>query len=91
MPAGKVVLGVPFYGRPGWAGYGDILAADPDAGNKDHAMVSGMDVWYNGISTIEKKTAYARDNLGGIMIWELTQDTDDSGKSLLSAIGRGIQ
>lgn len=55
MPAGKVVLGVPFYGRPGWAGYGDILAADPDAGNKDHAMVSGMDVWYNGISTIEKR------------------------------------
>ena len=53
--------------------------------------MSGMDVWYNGISTIEKKTAYARDNLGGIMIWELTQDTDDSGKSLLSAIGRGIQ
>lgn len=91
MPAGKVVLGVPFYGRPGWAGYGDILAADPDAGNKDHAMVSGMDVWYNGISTIEKKAAYARDNLGGIMIWELTQDTDDSGQSLLSAIGRGIQ
>ena len=36
-----MVLGVPFYGRPGWAGYGDILAADPDAGNKDHAMVSG--------------------------------------------------
>ena len=91
MPAGKVVLGVPFYGRPGWAGYGDILAADPDAGNKDHAMVSGMDVWYNGISTIEKKAAYARNNLGGIMIWELTQDTDDSGKSLLSAIRRGIQ
>ena len=91
MPADKVVLGVPFYSRPGWAGYEDILAADPDAWSKDHALVNGADAFYNGISTMEKKAVYARENLGGIMIWELTQDTDNSDKSLLSAIKRGMQ
>lgn len=50
-----------FYGRPGWAAYGDIPASIPDAG----------------------------ENLAGIMIRELTQDTDDSDRSLLSAIGKG--
>lgn len=90
MPADKVVLGVPFYGRPGWAAYGDILAADGEAWNKDHAMVNGIDAYYNGIHTMEEKAAYAKENLGGIMIWELTQDTADREKSLLSAIGRGV-
>lgn len=91
MPREKVVLGVPFYGRPGWASYEDIIAADPDAGNKDHTTINGIDAHYNGIAAMEQKAEYAKDNLGGIMIWELTQDTADRDKSLLSAIGRGIQ
>lgn len=91
VPKEKVILGVPFYGRPGWAGYEDILAADPLAWSKDHATVNGIDAYYNGISTIEKKTAYAKENLGGIMIWELTQDTPDHEKSLLTAIGKKLR
>lgn len=91
LPREKAVLGVPFYGRPGWAGYEDILAADPEAWNKDHTLVNGIDAYYNGVSTIEKKAAYAKGHLGGIMIWELTQDTGDRSKSLLSAIGKGME
>lgn len=90
MSASKVVLGVPFYARPSWAAYGDILAQVPDAWDKDHTDFNGMDAWYNGVATIEKKTAYALENLGGIMIWEVSQDA--SGKySLQTAIGKMVK
>lgn len=82
----KVVLGVPFYGRPSWASYKAILEADPKAWSKDQAQINGMTAHYNGVDTMKKKTRYAKKNLGGIMIWEITQDTDDKDKSLLSAI-----
>lgn len=88
LPAHKVVLGVPFYARPGWADYGTILKSVRGADKKDHVTYNGMEVYYNGVGTIAKKARYAKKNLGGIMIWELTMDTTDNKKSLLQAIGR---
>ncbi len=90
LPAEKVILGVPFYARPSWAAYGDILAAAPDAWKSDNVSYNGMDVWYNGVDTIQQKTRYAVDNLGGVMIWEITQDTKDREKSLHTAIAEEI-
>lgn len=90
MPAEKVVLGVPFYARPSWAPYDDILKADSSADSKDVAVYQGMEAHYNGIPTIQKKTQWALENIGGVMIWEVSQDTADRGKSLLSAIGKTI-
>lgn len=87
LPGYKVVLGVPFYARPSWEDYGTILADVPDAWSRDNVTYNGMDVYYNGMETIKKKTRYAKENLGGVMIWELTQDTADQEKSLLQAIG----
>lgn len=87
----KVVLGVPFYGRPSWAAYDKLLEADGDAWKKDVTNYNGMEAWYNGMDTIAQKTAYAKENLGGVMIWEITQDTANREKSLLSAIGQQLQ
>lgn len=87
LPKYKAVLGVPFYARPSWADYGTILASVPDAYGRDSVSYNGMEVYYNGVGTIKKKTKYAKENLGGIMIWELSQDTSDPDKSLLQAIG----
>lgn len=90
MDASKVVLGVPFYGRPSWASYEEFLAADPKAAEGDVTNYNGMEAHYNGPQTIRKKTEYALENLGGVMIWEITQDTTDQKKSLLTAIGETI-
>lgn len=87
----KVVLGVPFYGRPGWASYEDMLAANSSAWQSDVTMYNGMEAHYNGAATIGKKTEYARSSLGGIMIWEITQDTADREKSLMSAISEALK
>lgn len=86
----KVVLGVPFYGRPSWASYRDILQEDSLAWKSDKAQINGMTAYYNGISTIKKKTMYAKKELGGIMIWEITQDSFLKKRSLLTAIGEVV-
>lgn len=91
LPSEKVVLGVPFYARPSWAAYEDILAAVPGADSTDTVDYNGMQAYYNGVETIKKKTLYAKEHLGGIMIWELTQDTADRSKSLLAAIGEAAK
>lgn len=90
LPAEKVTLGLPFYARPSWAAYGEILKADPSANLKDNTNFQGMDAFYNGVETIKKKTIYAREKLGGVMIWEITQDTTQKDKSLLTAIASAI-
>lgn len=91
MPASKVVLGVPFYARPSWAAYGDILQADGKAYSKDVSTFNGMEAHYNGIDTIKAKTVYAVQHFGGIMVWEITQDTSEKKYSLLNAIGEAIR
>lgn len=82
----KVVLGVPFYERPNWASYADVVAKDPANAYKDSAVINGTTVYYNGITTMKNKTTWACNNAGGIMIWEITQDSKNAQLSLLNAI-----
>ncbi|MEU7478462.1 glycosyl hydrolase family 18 protein [Lentzea sp. NPDC042327] len=81
LPASKAVLGVPFYSRPTYIAYKDLVAQDPANANRD----SYNGNYYNGIPTIKRKTTWALSNAGGIMNWELSQDTTGS-TSLLNAI-----
>ncbi|MCX2948012.1 glycosyl hydrolase family 18 protein [Lentzea sp. NEAU-D7] len=81
LPAGKAVLGVPFYSRPTYISYRDLVAQDPANANRD----SYNGNHYNGLPTIRRKTQWALANAGGIMNWELSQDTTGS-TSLLNAI-----
>ncbi|MDO6527847.1 glycosyl hydrolase family 18 protein [Motilimonas sp. 1_MG-2023] len=81
----KIVLGVPFYARPTWQKYRDIVAADPSAACRD---LSGGG-HYNGIPLIKEKTRLALAQAGGIMNWELTQDAPNQ-YSLLTAMDEVI-
>ncbi|PWK81474.1 GH18 family chitinase [Lentzea atacamensis] len=81
LPASKAVLGVPFYSRPTYISYRDLVAQDPANANRD--CYNGN--CYNGLPTIRRKTTWAMSNAGGVMNWELSQDTTNS-TSLLNAI-----
>ncbi|MBB4909602.1 glycosyl hydrolase family 18 protein [Actinophytocola algeriensis] len=85
LPASKTVLGVPFYSRPGYYTYSQLVAMDPANANRDCVTAGGAQQCYNGIPTIKRKTQWAMANAGGIMNWELSQDTSGS-TSLVSAI-----
>lgn len=93
FPPEKLVGGVPFYGRgfpdgdPGKAydmTYAQIVDKYPGAENFDCV---NDELWYDGLGAITQKCNYIIENsLGGIMFWEITQDTTDPEKSLLDKI-----
>jgi len=87
LPPQKAVVGLPFYGKPRGklTHYKDLVnaGADPNGDTYDS-------VYYNGINTIKKKTQFAqKEKMAGVMIWEISQDTNDN-RSLLKAINEVI-
>ena len=72
----KLCLGLPFYGYgfynlPGSYNYKTILTRFPDAWQKDQV---GDTIFYNGMTTIWKKTKLALAQTSGVMIWELSNE-----------------
>lgn len=90
-PAEKLVLGLPFYGYENSVGSGGISYKEIVAINRLNADIDEFENYkYNGIATIEAKTAFAVKHGAGVMIWEISQDA--AGKqSLLQAIGRHLE
>ena len=92
VPNQKLYLGVPFYGRyisnqDIYRTYAQIAGeCHNPADNVDLVTYPGIgDIYFNGVGTIKQKTRHAiGKQLGGIMIWELGQDT--AGMTLLNAI-----
>ncbi|OOV17803.1 glycosyl hydrolase family 18 protein [Flavobacterium sp. LM4] len=83
----KLTLGVPFYGynftdaTVTIATYGQMVAAGKQFAEQDELGK----IYYNGIPTIEQKVQLASETTGGIMIWEIAQDSFDE-YSLLDVI-----
>ncbi len=85
LPAAKAVLGVPFYSRPAYYSYAQLVAMDPANAYRDCTVVNGAQACYNGRPTIQRKTQWAMANAGGMMNWELSLDAA-SAPSLVGAI-----
>ncbi|TDW49068.1 GH18 family chitinase [Flavobacterium sp. 270] len=87
VPSEKLTLGVPFYGynftfTPVTSStYSQIVQAGTQFADQDEVGK----IYYNGRPTIAAKVEYAAQNTGGIMIWELAQDSFDE-YSLLEVI-----
>lgn len=88
----RMTLGVPFYGydftnedQVTSITYGALVAMDTDNAELDQLG----QIYYNGLPTITQKTLLALQNLSGIMIWEIGQDSFDE-YSLLGRIAATI-
>jgi chitinase len=80
--ADKAILGVPFYSQPSNTPYSALVAENPAAANEDQLGTQ----YYNGIPTVQAKTTLAMAQGGGIMAWDLSEDTRNLNLSLVSAI-----
>ena len=92
IPQEKLLLGVPFYGYNFESNpvssftYAWMVNQDTD-----NAYLDQVDEkYYNGIPTIKDKTALAKEETNGVMIWEIGQDHYDE-YSLLKAIWEEMQ
>ena len=89
----KVLLGVPFYGKDfdnnaESISYKGIVELYPDAPYHDQVA----NIYYDGIETMKLKTQYVVENqYAGIMIWELSHDSQVDSISLLNAIDETIR
>ena len=90
VPASKLLLGLPFYGR----GYTEARpwssAVSYRTLRERYQLSPGQDTvsgyYFNGMETVRQKVRYAKAvGLSGVMVWEIGQDTDDD-SSLLGAI-----
>lgn len=80
VPKTLLTLGAGFFGSDTGGNeyaYSAILAADPGAWANDHAQVQGKTVNYTGMASMKKLAEYSK-GFGGIMFWELSEDTTDA-------------
>lgn len=74
---GPVILGMPLYARPSWKQYRQMVAENPEYAYLDHVASVPLESYYNGLNTLREKTFIAMKKAGGVMLFDVNEDTDD--------------
>lgn len=85
VSAQKMVLGVPLYARPSWLQYRQLVAADPANAWQNFlpaGTLSSQDSYYNGLPLLRSKTMLALKQGGGIMLFDVNEDTADENSAV---------
>lgn len=77
VPAEKIVVGMPLYARPSWMQYRHLVIQDPDFAYTDYASTVPLASHYNGLNTLREKTIIALSKAGGVMLFDVNEDSDD--------------
>lgn len=77
VPAEKIILGMPLYARPSWKQYRHLAAENPEYAYIDHVATAPLESYYNGLNTLREKTYIALKKAGGVMLFDVNEDTDD--------------
>ncbi len=77
----KILIGIPFYSRPSAFLYSELIALSAINATNDYYGIES----YNGIPTVRRKTFFAKEKCGGLIIWAINYDV--KGKdSLLNVV-----
>ncbi len=86
----KIVLGMPLYARPTFMQYRHLVENDSIFAYSDSAVIDGNESFYNGMPTLCKKTVLAAKKAGGVMLFDVNEDTNDE-TSIVSMIDKTIK
>lgn len=77
LPSEKIVMGIPLYAKPSWKQYRHLIAENPEYAYFDYAPTNPLKSYYNGMNTIREKTIIALNRAGGVMLFDVNEDTND--------------
>ena len=90
VPREKVILGMPLYARPSWQQYRFLVAMDKENAYRDYAATPPTESTYNGLNTLREKTMIALRRAGGVMLFDVNEDTYDE-TSVVSMIDETLK
>lgn len=85
-----IVIGMPLYARPSWMQYRHLVALNPEYAFVDFAPTTPLESYYNSINTLREKTILALSKAGGVMLFDVNEDTNDE-YSIVSMINNLLQ